>query len=366
LLLRKRRLGRTKLQVSIIGFGGMWLGELSTNAARKVVKRAFDLGVNYFDTARGYKGSEKKLGSALQNVRDECVIATKTGSRTRRESLAEVKKSLHALQTDRMDILQLHGIDDSRTLKKAIALGGALETCKEARSKGLTDFIGISSHRMNVLVEAIETGEFDVVLVPLNVVTRQAIDALLPVAKEHDIGVAVMKPLAAKIANILTWKYSQPLSLLSNQPELEAFLGVDTASRVRNALRFILAQDVSTVVPGFKSIEEVEAAVKVGKEFKKLTTKEARRFNVDLGKDYCRDCGLCLPCPKKLNIPALLRFYDFYRIYGLREWAKKLYCGLKVKADDCNNCGKCEPKCPYYIPIRKSLKETFKVLSNQR
>jgi predicted aldo/keto reductase-like oxidoreductase len=354
---QKRKLGRTNLDVSVIGFGAMWLPELKAEECTKVVGKAIDLGVNYFDTARGYGDSEEKLGSALQDVRDKCVIASKTGSKTRKESLEEVKKSLESLKTDRMDILQLHGIDDSETLKKVMSVGGALETCKEARSKGLVDFIGISSHRPNVLVEAIKTGEFDVVLVPLNVVTRQSLEEFLPLAKEHDVGVAVMKPLAMKVANMLTWRYSPSFSLLSDDPELATMLGADATSRVRNALKFILAQDISTIVPGFKNVKEVETAAKVGEEFKGLSPEEESLFRVNLGKDYCRDCGLCLPCLRKLNIPAVLRFYDLYRFYDLKGWARKLYGGLEAKADQCDSCGICEPKCPYNIPIRKLLEE---------
>lgn len=355
--LEKRKLGRTNLEVSVIGFGAMWLPELTTEESIKIVRKAIELGINYFDTARGYKDSEEKLGLALQGLRDECIIATKTGSKTRKESLKEVKKSLKALKTDKIDILQLHGIDDLQTLKKSMSSDGALKTCKEARSEGLVDFIGISSHRPNVLVEAIKTGEFDMVLVPLNIVTRQAIEVLLPVAKEHNIGVAVMKPLALKVANILTWRYKPSLSLLSDHPDLENLLGSNVTTRVQKALRFILAQDISTVVPGFKSVKEVELAAKVGEEFKKLTPEEEKLFRANLGKYYCRDCGLCLPCPKELNIPALLRFYDLAQIFNLKNWAKELYSGLKVKADKCDNCGICEPKCPYQIPIRKILGE---------
>jgi predicted aldo/keto reductase-like oxidoreductase len=357
---QKRKLGRTGLEVSIIGFGAMWLPGLKAEECIEVVRRAVDLGVNYFDTARSYGDSEEKLGLALQGLRDKCVIASKTGSKTRKESLEEVKKSLKALKTDRMDILQLHGIDDSETLKKVMSVGGALETCKEARSKGLVDFVGISSHRPNVLVEAIKTGEFDTVLVPLNVVTRQPMEEFLPLAKEHDVGVAVMKPLAMKVANMLTWRYAQSFSLLSNDPELAAFLGADVAPRIRNALKFILAQDISTIAPGFKNVKEVETAAEVGAEFKGLSPEEDELFKVNLGEDYCRDCGLCLPCPKKLNIPAMLRFYDLYRIYNLKEWARKLYSGLEGKADECDNCGFCEPRCPYAIPIRKFLEEISK------
>ena len=223
--MQKRRLGRTGLQVPIVGFGGTWIAQLSHLEASKVVRTAFDLGVRYFDTAKLDGDSEEKLGAARKGCRDECIIATKTGSRTRRESLQDVKESLKRLQTDHLDIIQLHGIDDEATLAKAISEDGVLQTCKEARRAGLVDFIGITSHKPRVLIKAIETGEFDTVLVPLNVVTRQALEELLPLARELDVGVAVMKPFSAKTSRLITCLYQPSLSLLSDEPELHALLG---------------------------------------------------------------------------------------------------------------------------------------------
>ena len=105
--------------------------------------------------------AKKKSASALKDVRDNCVIATKTGSRTKKESLEDVKSSLRRLQTYRIDIIQLHGIDDEKTLSKAMGQHGSLQTCKQTRSRGLVDFIGITWHKPQVLLRAIETGEFD-------------------------------------------------------------------------------------------------------------------------------------------------------------------------------------------------------------
>ncbi|MDH5266319.1 MAG: aldo/keto reductase [Candidatus Bathyarchaeota archaeon] len=355
--MQKRMFGRTGLQVSIVGFGGTWISQISVDEAKKVVRRAFELGINYFDTAKLDGDSEEKIGAALKDVRDECILATKTGSRTKRESLADIKYSLNRLKTDRLDLIQLHGIDDVKTLKKATSPSGSLETCKEARSEGLVDFIGISSHKPRVLVKAIETNEFDTVLVPLNIVTRQALEELIPLAKDLDIGVAVMKPLSAKTSNITTCLYTPPLSLLSDEPELKTLLGQDKISMVGNALRFVLAQDVSVVVPGLRSIEEVEVAAEVGEEYKGLTGDEEKRFRVRLDWNHCRDCGLCLPCPQNLDIAAVLRFQMLSVTYGLKNWAKKLYEGLEVGVDDCTKCGECEPKCPYKLPIIEMLQK---------
>ena len=332
--------------------------------AVNVVRRAFELGINYFDTAKLDGDSEQKIGAALKDVRDECVLATKTASRTKRESLADFKTSLRRLKTDRLDLIQLHGIDDEKTLSKAMASDGSLEMCKEARSEGLVDYIGITSHKPRVLIRAIETNEFDTILVPLNVVTRQALEELILRAKELDVGVAIMKPLSAKTSKLITCLYNPSLSLLSDEPELKALLGPDTASMVRSALNFVLSQDVSVAVTGFKSVEEVETAAQVGNEYRELTSDEKERFSVQFDDQYCRDCGLCLPCLQNIDIAAVLRFYTLYTTYGLRNWAKKLYNGLEVSPAECTECGECEPKCPYSLPIVSMLKTAQKCMQS--
>ena len=340
-----------------MGFGGTWISQLSMDEAVNVVQRAFELGINYFDIAKLDGDSEQKIGAALKDVRDECVLATKTASRTKRESLADFKTSLRRLKTDRLDLIQLHGIDDEKTLSKAMSSDGSLEMCKEARSEGLVDYIGITSHKPRVLIRAIETNEFDTVLVPLNVVTRQALEELIPLAKELDVGVAVMKPLSAKTSKLITCLYRPSLSLLSDEPELNALLGQDNASMVHSALNFVLSQDVSVAVTGFKSVEEVETASQVGNEYRELTSDKQEQFTVQFGDQHCRDCGLCLPCPQNIDIAAVLRFHTLYAAYGLKNWAKKLYSGLEVDAAECTECGECEPKCPYGLPIVSMLKD---------
>lgn len=354
--MQKRRLGRTGLQVSQVGFGGTWIAQLSPAEAVAVVRRAFDLGVTYFDTAKWDGDSEEKLGAALKEVRDQCVIATKTGSRTKRESLLDLKESLKLLQTDRIDILQIHGIDDEATLRKAMGPDGVLQTCKEARREGLVDFIGITGHKPRVLLQAIQTGEFDTVLVPINAVTRQALEELVPYAKAHDFGVAAMKPFSAKTSKLITCLYQPSLSLLCDETELHALLGQTSDEMAETALRFVLGQDVAVALAGAKSVGEVEAAAKAGNGFRGLTAQEKQRFAVELG-DYCRDCGLCLPCPEGIDIAATLRFHTLAEGYGLRDWAAKLYGGIQPKADQCTNCGVCLQKCPYNLNITDLLKK---------
>jgi predicted aldo/keto reductase-like oxidoreductase len=342
--------------VSQVGFGGTWISELPREEAVAVVRHAYKLGINYFDTAQLDGDSEEKIGLALSDVRNECILATKTASRTKKGSLAEVQDSLKRLRTDHLDIIQLHGIDNEETLAKAMSAKGSLQTCREARQEGMVDFVGITGHKPRVLAKAVESGEFDMVLVPINVVTRQALEELLPVAKAHDVGVVAMKPLSAKTSTLITCFYQPSLSLLSDEPELNVLLGENKDVKVQNALRFVLSQDVAAVIAGLRSTGEVDTAARMGNHYGGLSAEEQRRFSFNLG-DYCRDCGLCQPCPQNINVPAILRFHSFYEAYGLKEWAKKLYSGLEVKADKCDGCGVCEPKCPHKLQVQKKLQQ---------
>ncbi|MCL1966016.1 MAG: aldo/keto reductase [Candidatus Bathyarchaeota archaeon] len=361
--LQTRRLGRTNLNVSIVGFGGTWISEIDLPTAVDVVRRAFELGINYFDTARWDGDSEAKIGCALKDTRDKCIIATKTGSRTKAESIDDLKRSLQLLQTDHVDIIQLHGIDDEKTLAKAMSSDGALQTCKQAQKKKLANFIGITGHKPQILAKAIETGEFDMVLVPLNIITRQAEEELLPIAKDLDVGVIAMKPLSAKTSNLITCTYQPSLSLVSDEPELKDLLGQNNAQMVNSLLRCNLSKSIASTIVGLRSILEVETAANAGTNYQGLTDIEQKRFNFKLDT-YCRDCGLCMSCPEKINIPAILRFYTFYSTYGLKNWARKLYTGLEVKSDKCTKCDLCQQKCPYNLPIEYMLKEAHKNFVN--
>ncbi len=124
---------------------------------------------------------------------------------------------------------------------------------------------------------------------------------------------------------------------------------------VRSALRFVLAQDVSVAVTGLRSVEEAETAAKVGNEYNGLTETEKKRFGAQFDGKQCRDCGLCLPCPQNLDIAALLRFRTLSFTYRLKKWAKKLFDGLEVGVENRTDCGDCEAKCPYELPIISML-----------
>jgi len=264
IVMHRRRLGRTGLQVSVVGFGGIPIIALSREKAEKVVRYAYEKGVNYFDTARAYGDSEEKMGAALKDVRDEVVLATKTHQRTKEAAArAGLKQSLRNLQTDRIDLVQLHGIDSEQLLKKAMSSEGALSALEEAKAQGKIDHIGISGHNPYVLAKAIRTGKFDAVLDPLNVLDRRANEELIPLAKELDVGVVIMKALGGCGSPL---GYSQWGARLLGKPEIDwpdpvefiAHFGKDGFERAERSLRFVLAHDIDTVIPGLRSTEEID------------------------------------------------------------------------------------------------------------
>jgi predicted aldo/keto reductase-like oxidoreductase len=327
-----------------------------------MIRRAFDLGINYFDTARVYGDSEEKFGIALEDVRDKCVIATKTHQRTKEEAARiGIKQSLRNLRTDRIDLVQLHGIDDEKTLEKAISREGSLTALKEARSQGKIDFIGISGHNPYVLAKAIRTGEFDTVLVPLNLLFREATEELIPLAKELDVGVIIMKPFGGIDNRFAQRQVNENLQKTLVRKEFDRIFGTGI-EKTRRSLRFVLAHDISTIVPGLSSIEEVESAVKVAEKFEGLTEKEKKtlRFGKLPPKPFCRECEACTPCPDGLNIPSLLSLDTYSTYYGIKNWAKQAYQKFSTKITCCTECRECEAKCPYKLPIVSMLHESEK------
>lgn len=360
--MKKRRLGRTNLNVSVIGFGGEWIVPASVEKACEIIRRAYELGINYFDTARIYGNGEEKLGIALEDVRDKVVIATKTHHLFGLDATrVDLKQSLRNLRTDRIDIVLLQHIDDEKTLEHVMGEKSSLLALKEARSQGKLDFIGLSGHRPFILAKAIRTGEFDMILVPFNIINREAAEELLPLAKQLDIGVAVMKPFGGPNLRFVQHELS---NRVPEKAEFNRIFGEGNVKTERS-LRFVLAHDVHTVVSGFSTIEEVESAAKVGEKFTGLTQEEKAdfRFGELPPSPFCRECGLCLRCPDGLNIPLILGLDKYFTFYGITNWTREVYERLSTKVDSCSKCAKCEPKCPYKLPIIEMLNRACERLS---
>ena len=369
--MKKRRLGRTGLEVSVVGFGGIPIIARPRAEAEKVVRYAYEKGITYFDTARAYGDSEEKIGAALKDVRDEVVLATKTHQRTREDAArAGLKQSLRNLQTDRIDLVQLHGIDSEEQLMKATGPDGSLNALKEAKSQGRIDYIGISGHNPYILAKAVRTGEFDTVLVPLNVLDRKATEELIKLVNKFDVGLVIMKPLGGCGGPL---EFPQRQARFLGKPELDwpdrsefiTHFGRDGLERAQRCLRFVLAHDVDTVIPGFRSKEEVDWAIQAAENFDGLTLdeKKAYKFGKIPPEPFCRECGLCMPCPDAVEIPTILRWDLYYTFYGIKYWTRDQYPKLRTKVNSCTECGECEKKCPYHLPVINMLKQAEKRLA---
>jgi len=343
--LRTTTLGRTRLEVVRLGCGGIPIINVPFDDAVAVVRAALDAGLNYFDNARAYGNSEEKMGTALEGRRDEIILATKSHARDAAGALEHLETSLKDLRTDRVDIWQLHDVSTVGDYERVMAPGGALEAAKKAQQQGKTRFIGISSHNPECLQRAIASAEFDTVLLTYNIATIWT-EPLMAEAQKRDLGVVVMKPLSGGVFFNLSQEQEQSLPAIT--PE--------------ETLRFVLTnEDVDVALSGFRRLAEVPANVGVLSDLKPLAPEQKARllkFGEDLGLVYCRRCTYCLPCTVGIDIPGVLAILDHAERFSY-EWPshRRRYAELEVKPTECTECGECEERCPFDVPIMERLKK---------
>lgn len=305
--------------------------KLTTQESRRVIDACLDGGINMAETAAGYGDSEEKLSHALKKCRDQMVMITKSPSRTAAGMTRAIDKSLARLQTDYIDIYQVHILQSREQLEQIFAPGGAMEALRDARSQGKIRHIGVTGHRAGVLADAIRTGDFDTIQVPVNVVDREAEKDLLPLAKELNIGILAMKPVCGGMLD-------------------DPALGI----------RFCLNSLADAILIGMKSVAEVEANLATVRAFRPLGAAEEEELLANatqLGNQFCRRCGYCQPCPAGINIPRILWLDNYHRRYAERDsWTEEEYAALEANINDCEDCARCESKCPYDLPIREMLK----------
>ena len=324
-----RILGKTGLKVSRMGFGGIPIQRIDAEGTKTVIRYLMERGVNYIDTARGYTVSEEFLGYALEGIRDKFVIATKSMARTKEAMAADIETSLKNLRTDYIDLYQVHNAPPA-DLEKVIAPGGALEALLEAKAAGKIGHIGITAHSLDTFKMALEMDWVETVMFPYNIVETQG-EELIRQCAEKNIGFIDMKPLAGGAIEDATL-----------------------------ALRFLCAnENVTVVIPGMAEIKEAEQNIAAVENTTPLTAEELASMDAirkDLGTHFCRRCNYCAPCTAGISIPAMFLMEGYFSRYGLADWAVMRYNGLGKTASDCVECGVCETRCPYQLPIREMLK----------
>ena len=330
-----RELGKTGLKVSRLGFGGLPLQRVDEEETKKIVKSLLENGVNFIDTARGYTVSEGLLGEALEGVRDRFVLATKSMARTKEEMARDIGISLGNLRTDYIDLYQVHN-PNMEQLETVIAPGGALEALFEAREAGKIGHIGITAHSPEVFKKALELPWVETIMFPYNGVENQG-EEFIRACQEKKIGFIAMKPMAGG--------------------------NIESGSL---AVRFILDNPAVTVaIPGMAAVSEVEENAAAAGDHSPLTDEEKaqiQKIRQELGSQFCRRCNYCAPCTVGISIPNVFLFAGYLRRYDLAGWARSRYDSQAVKADACVECGECESRCPYQLPIREMLKKAHEEL----
>lgn len=194
-----RRLGKTDLELSVIGLGGVVLMNEAQADADRMVAEAFDAGITYFDVAPQYGDAQQRMGPALEPYRDRAVLACKTLERTAVGSKRELEDSLTKLRTDHFDLYQMHAVSSLDEAKQLLAPGGAIETFLDAKKSGKTRYLGFSAHDQDAALHLIASGHFDTVLFPLNFVVFEQGDfgpALLDAANQRGMGILALKAIA--------------------------------------------------------------------------------------------------------------------------------------------------------------------------
>lgn len=243
-MMEKRILGRTGEALSVLGFGGIIVQDVSPDQAAEFVRQAVARGINYFDVAPAYGNAEERLGRALEPYRDDIFLACKTGKRTAQAAEQELRNSLKLLRTDHIDLHQFHAVSSVAEAEEILAPGGALEFFVKARERGLIRYIGFSAHSEAAAQHLLKAFSFDSMLLPVNIYSWQEGgfgSRALQIARERGTGILALKVLAKR-----------PLRQGEKKKWTKCwYVPIDTMDEARQALQFTLSQPVTAVVcPG--------------------------------------------------------------------------------------------------------------------
>jgi len=299
---------------------------------------AIDKGINYFDAARGYRNCHARLGPAVKGQRDKVIIASKDGAATAQDMMEAIEDSLRVLDTDYIDIFKLHGPCQFDDLDKRTAPGAALDGLKKAQAQGKIRYVGISGHNADVLLKAVETGQFDVILIIFNYMNTEPAKRLLDACVEQEVGVTVMKPLGG--------------SVLAQHADL--------------ALRWVLQHEqVASACPGMWRQWEIDANAKVGAEFGPLTKAEMQVIADQQQMRSAMFCRLCYrhhTCPKGVDISGLMIADLNYTRLGMAmmmegKWGEQIEATAQCLT--CELAEECAASCPNGVDIPRYLTHVY-------
>ena len=332
-------LGKTGLVVTNPAFGALPVQRVEMSEAVALLRRAYEGGITYFDTARNYTDSEEKLGEALRDVRDRIVISTKTSAVTVEDFWQHLHTSLRLLQTDYIDIYQFHNPDFVPHPGDGTGLYEAMLTAQE---QGFIRYIGFTNHRLHLAEEAVRSGLYDTLQFPFSYLASEKDLALVRLCEEHDVGFICMKALSGGLItrSDAAYAYLAPLPVAP-------IWGIQRMSELEEFLRY---QDQPPAMDA-----EMEAFI----------ARERR----ELVGDFCRGCGYCMPCPVGIEINNCARMSLMLRRAPSASWLTDVWQEKMAKIENCLNCGQCASRCPYGLDtpalLAKNLADYKAVLAGQ-
>ncbi|MGQ9683886.1 MAG: aldo/keto reductase [Anaerolineae bacterium] len=329
--MRTIELGHTGLRVSEVGFGGIPIQRLSHDEAVAVVRGCLDLGITLLDTAHGYTTSEERIGAAIAGRRQGLVLTSKTPATTAADARAHLELSLRRLNVEHIDIYQLHNVSTER-LTQVLAPGGAVEALKQAQEQGLIGHIGITCHQKDAALRAVRAGVFATMMFPFGTVGAEPGLEVLAACREAGMGFFAMKPMGGGM-----YESARPaFQWLRQYPDAIPVVGIERVAEMREIVE--LYREPADLSPADRA--------------------EIERLQQELGGSYCRRCDYCQPCPAGIRMSAVLVVPSaMKRMPATTIFAPGWPRDEVAKVGDCQDCGACEERCPYQLPIRRLLKQ---------
>ena len=327
-------LGSTGITVERNGFGALPIQRISQQEAAAMLRRAYEGGMRFFDTARAYSDSEEKIGVAFgdMGIRDQIYIASKTHAKTPEDFWAHLETSLRLLKTDYIDIYQFHMA--SQCYKPGDGTG-MYECMLEAKAQGKIRHIGITNHRLHVAEEAVNSGLYETLQFPFSYLAGEKEKALVQLCKEKNVGFICMKALAGGLINRSDAAYAYLAQFDNTLP----IWGIQKESELDEFIAYNDAPPTMT--------EEITAFIE--EEHKTLAG------------DFCRGCGYCMPCPAEIKINNCARTSLLLRRSPSANWLTPAWQAEMEKIENCLNCGQCMSRCPYELNtpelLRKNLED---------
>ena len=333
--MRQITLGKTGITVPQNAFGCLPIQRVSKEAAVKLLRRAYDGGMRFFDTARAYSDSEEKVGAAFEGMRDKVYISSKTMARTPEKFWSDLEETLKNLKTDYLDLHQFHCVDQCYKPGDGT---GMYEAMLEAKAQGKVRHIGITAHKIGIAEEIVESGLYETLQFPFSYLSGKREEALVKACKEADMGFICMKAIAG--------------GLITNSEAAAAF---------------IFQYDNALPIWGIQKEEELDEWLALFDKEPEMTP-EIEAFiakeREELSGEFCRGCGYCKPCTVDISINDCARWSLMVRRAPSDVWLNEANRAKMEKIPDCVDCGICMPRCPYELPIPTLLRKNYEDYQN--